>query len=118
MGPVLAGFVLSTVMPALVAGIHVFGHCTKEGPAMTAEKHRPLKGDGRDIGVRKHAVLRTAVPAHDAAVRHCLSTVMPRACRGLSSFRDGPMGRTRNPDARHRVRFWIPGSLAAARAPE
>src|SRR5690242_10722128 len=74
--------------------------------------------DARDIGVRKHAVLRTAVPAHDAAVRHCLSTVMPRACRGLSSFRDGPKGRTRNPDARHRVRFWIPGSLAAARAPE
>jgi len=49
--------------------------------------------DARVIGVRKHAVLRTAMPAHDAAVRHCLSTVMPRACRGLSSFRDGPKGR-------------------------
>jgi hypothetical protein len=40
-------------MPALVAGIHVFGHCTKEDV------------DGRDIGVRKHAVLRTAMPGHD-----------------------------------------------------
>jgi len=40
-------------MPALVAGIHVFGHCTKEDV------------DGRDIGVQKHAVLRTAMPGHD-----------------------------------------------------
>jgi hypothetical protein len=44
---------LSTVMPALVAGIHVF-ECRVEEDV-----------DGRNIGVRKHAVLRTAKPGHD-----------------------------------------------------
>ena len=45
-GHVLAGFVLSIVMPALVAGIHVFGHCTKEDvdgrdkPGHDSEKYR------------------------------------------------------------------------------
>src|SRR5689334_21819978 len=40
-------------MPALVAGIHVFKPCNSKDV------------DGRDIGVRKHAVLRTAMPGHD-----------------------------------------------------
>jgi hypothetical protein len=41
-------------MPALVAGIHVL-------TALQQSKDV----DGRDIGVRKHAVLRTAMPGHD-----------------------------------------------------
>src|SRR5215510_12233869 len=32
--------------------------------------------DGRDIGVRKHAVLRTTMPGHDVE-RHLLAIVMP-----------------------------------------
>src|SRR5215813_385097 len=32
--------------------------------------------DGRDIGVRKHAVLRTPMPGHDVETQ-CLSFVMP-----------------------------------------
>ena len=41
-------------MPGLVPGIHVFA-------LVGTHKHV----DGRDIGVRKHAVLRTAMPGHD-----------------------------------------------------
>ena len=40
------------VMPGLVPGIHVL-LCDKEGV------------DGRDIGERSDAVLRTAMPGHD-----------------------------------------------------
>jgi len=39
-------------MPGLVPGIHVFG-VAKQGV------------DGRDIGERSDAVLRTAMPGHD-----------------------------------------------------
>jgi hypothetical protein len=42
-------------MPALVAGIHVFGL-----------RSNPQRVDGRDIGERNDAVLRTAMPGHDA----------------------------------------------------
>jgi hypothetical protein len=41
-------------MPALVAGIHDF---------VTSAKKQGV--DGRDIGERSDAVLRTAVPGHD-----------------------------------------------------
>jgi hypothetical protein len=43
-------------MPALVAGIHVL---------ITRRKDV----DGRDIGERSDAVLRTAMPGHDGAKR-------------------------------------------------
>jgi hypothetical protein len=43
---------LSSVMPGLVPGIHVL-----------ATSHQDV--DGRDIGVRKHAVFWTAMPGHD-----------------------------------------------------
>jgi hypothetical protein len=43
---------MAIVMAALVAGIHVFGFLKQDV-------------DGRDIGVRKHAVLWTAMPGHD-----------------------------------------------------
>jgi hypothetical protein len=43
---------LSAVMPGLVPGIHVF-HAEKRDV------------DGRDIGERSDAVLRTAMPDHD-----------------------------------------------------
>jgi len=43
---------LSCVMPGLVPDIYVFFFCRDV--------------DGRDIGVRKHAVLRTAMPGHDS----------------------------------------------------
>src|SRR6478735_6562274 len=41
------------VMPGFMPGIHVLVRLRKEGV------------DGRDIGSRKHAVLRTAMPGHD-----------------------------------------------------
>jgi hypothetical protein len=45
-------------MPALVVGIHVFS--------------RSVKGvDGRDMGERSDAVLRTAMPGHDERVVFC-----------------------------------------------
>ena len=50
------------VMPGLVPGIHVL---------------RPSNSkdvDGRDIGVRKHAVLWTAMPSHDESKDVCEST--------------------------------------------
>jgi hypothetical protein len=57
-------------MPALVAGIHVL-------------KLARLKDmDGRDIGVQKHAVLRTAMPGHDKE-RYCPSAVMPGFMPGI-----------------------------------
>jgi hypothetical protein len=40
-------------MPALVAGIHVLMHQQEQDV------------DGRDIGARSDAVLRTAMPGHD-----------------------------------------------------
>jgi hypothetical protein len=40
-------------MPGLVPGIHVFNDVGRQDVG------------GRDIGVRKHAVLRTAKPGHD-----------------------------------------------------
>jgi hypothetical protein len=45
------------VMPGLVPGIHIFEPRVEEDV------------DGRDIGVRKHAVLRTAMPGHDIVDR-------------------------------------------------
>jgi hypothetical protein len=42
-------------MPGLVPGIHVFYSSRKVV-------------DGRDIGVRKHAVLWTAMPGHDVVM--------------------------------------------------
>ena len=57
---------LSAVMPALVAGIHVLRPCNIKDV------------DGRDIGVRKHAVLWTAMPGHDEVRNPALSnSVMP-----------------------------------------
>src|SRR5689334_15608596 len=47
------GHCLSSVMAGLVPAIHVFPDA------------RPQDVDARVIGVRKHAVLRTAMPAHD-----------------------------------------------------
>jgi hypothetical protein len=45
---------LSFAMPGLVPGIHVL------------KTVQFTDVDGRDIGVRKHAVLRTAMPGHDS----------------------------------------------------
>jgi len=47
-------------MPGFMPGIHVF-QLLKQGV------------DGRDIGVRKHAVLRTAMPGHDDCYAPSLS---------------------------------------------
>jgi|GEM_PF-2512745 hypothetical protein len=41
-------------MPGFMPGIHVL-----------SQKRDSEDVDGRDIGVRKHAVLRTAMPGHD-----------------------------------------------------
>jgi hypothetical protein len=42
-------------MPGLVPGIHALSHY-----------YRLENVDGRDMGARKHAVLWTAMPGHDA----------------------------------------------------
>ena len=43
--------------------------------------------DGRDIGVRKHAVLRTAMPGHDVALL-CPPKQMPGTRPGMTSDSD------------------------------
>ena len=53
------------VMPGLVPGIHVLRPCNSKDV------------DGRDIGVRKHAVLWTAMPGHDAEGVACASVQPP-----------------------------------------
>jgi hypothetical protein len=59
---------LTAVMPALVAGIHVLWPCnSKDVDGRDKPGHDKSKDvGGRDIGVRKHAVLWTAMPGHDA----------------------------------------------------
>jgi len=79
-------------MPGLVPGIHVFGQRTKKDV------------DGRDIGVRKHAVLRTAMPGHDnEGVRS-----PPR--------HSGARAQRANPESSdvHRACLWIPGPALRA----
>ena len=68
----------STVMPALVAGIHVF--LLRLG----------MKGvDGRDIGERSDAVLRTAMPGHDTSKGHIHTCSNGTAMLGLVSSHSG-----------------------------
>ena len=54
-----AGKHLPSVMPGLVPGIHAFlvSQAKKQGM------------DGRDIGERSDAVLRTAMPGHDSVLQ-------------------------------------------------
>jgi hypothetical protein len=47
-------------MPGLVPGIHILGECGEKDV------------DGRDIGERSGAVLRTAIPGHDDKQRDAL----------------------------------------------
>jgi hypothetical protein len=60
------GYSVSTVTPGLVPGIHVFSLVLSKEDV-----------DGRDIGVRKHVVLRTTMPGHD----NIFSLVLGKACR-------------------------------------
>jgi len=66
---------LSVVMPALVAGIHVF-----------LERHQQ-DVDGRTIAVRRTASLRSPMPGHDVErVSAGLSVVMPGFMPGIHVF--------------------------------
>ena len=70
------------VMPALVAGIHVFLAARKQDV------------DGRDIGERSDAVLRTAMPGHDEScglnktiyTTRSFNPVMPALVAGIHVF--------------------------------
>ena len=53
--------------------------------AMTSESTKKVV-DGRDIGVRKHAVLWTAMPGHDGGEAVPSPIVMPALVAGIHVF--------------------------------
>ena len=85
-------------------------HARHSGPAFGRPEHKLYAGhprlnltcrfkdvDGRDIGVRKHAVLRTAIPSHDESKRTASHPSCPRSSRastfhGLASVKTWTAG--------------------------
>jgi hypothetical protein len=64
---------LKLVMPALVAGIHVLVFKDVDGRDKPGHDERealtfPPSCPALCVGVRKHAVLRTAMPGHDDSI--------------------------------------------------